>query len=210
MEIRRDFYLDKLIKRKNNGLIKVITGIRLCGKSYLLNNLFYHHLLESGVDADHIIRFAFDSADDLYLIGEGLIQIEKEKRGVDPEKFMTYIRSKVVGEEMYYLLLDEIIYHCIGFTAARRTQHDGSPKWIHDIDPAVVPTLFVVKPCRKIDRILTFNKPCFLHETLVFVIEHIVHEVVLQQTAHPQTAHQQADITCANGQDIQSRHRLYR
>lgn len=63
MEIRRDFYLDKLIKRKNNGLIKVITGIRRCGKSYLLNNLFYHHLLESGVDADHIIRFAFDSAD---------------------------------------------------------------------------------------------------------------------------------------------------
>nr|WP_330360835.1 hypothetical protein [Dorea sp. AGR2135] len=52
MEIRRDFYLDKLIKRKNNGLIKVITGIRRCGKSYLLNNLFYHHLLESGVDAD--------------------------------------------------------------------------------------------------------------------------------------------------------------
>ena len=63
MEIRRDFYLDKLIKRKNNGLIKVITGIRRCGKSYLLNNLFYYHLLESGVDADHIIRFAFDSAD---------------------------------------------------------------------------------------------------------------------------------------------------
>ena len=44
-------------------MIKVITGIRRCGKSYLLNNLFYHHLLESGVDADHIIRFAFDSAD---------------------------------------------------------------------------------------------------------------------------------------------------
>lgn len=77
-------------------------------KSILLNNLFYHHLLESGVDADHIIRFAFDSADDLYLIGESLIQIEKEKRGVDPEKIMAYIRSKVVGEEMYYLLLDEI------------------------------------------------------------------------------------------------------
>lgn len=108
MEIRRDFYLDKLIKRKNNGLIKVITGIHRCGKSYLLNNLFYHHLLESGVDTDHIIRFAFDSADDLYLIGESLIQMEKEKRGVDPEKFMAYIRSKVVGEEMYYLLLDEI------------------------------------------------------------------------------------------------------
>ena len=79
MEIRRDYYLEKLIKRKNNGLIKVITGIRRCGKSYLLNNIFYNHLLESGVPADHIIRFAFDSADDLYLIGESLIKIEKEK-----------------------------------------------------------------------------------------------------------------------------------
>ena len=108
MEISRDFYLDKLIKRKHNGLIKVITGIRRCGKSYLLNNLFYHHLLNNGVNADHIIRFAFDSADDLYLIGESLIQIEKEKRGIDPEKFMAYIRSKVVDDGMYYLLLDEI------------------------------------------------------------------------------------------------------
>lgn len=52
--------------------------IRRCGKSYLLNNLFYHHLLESGVAADHIIRFAFDSADNLYLIGESLIRIEKK------------------------------------------------------------------------------------------------------------------------------------
>ena len=108
MDIRRDFYLNKLIKRKNNGLIKVITGIRRCGKSYLLNNLFYNHLLENGVDSDHIIRFAFDSADDLYLIGESLIEIEKEKRGVDPEKFITYIHSKVTDNEMYYLLLDEV------------------------------------------------------------------------------------------------------
>lgn len=108
MVIQRDFYLEKLIQRKGNGLIKVITGIRRCGKSYLLNNLFYHHLLESGVDAEHIIRFAFDSADDLYLIGESLIQIEKEKRGVDPEKFMAYIRSKVVDKSVYYLLLDEV------------------------------------------------------------------------------------------------------
>ena len=90
------------------SLSKVITGIRRCGKSYLLNNLFYHHLLESGVDADHIIRFAFDSADDLYRIGESLIGIEKEKRGADPEKFMAYVRTKVVDNGMYYLLLDEI------------------------------------------------------------------------------------------------------
>lgn len=108
MEIRRDYYLEKLFKRKNNGLIKVVTGIRRCGKSFLLNNLFYHHLLESGVDTDHIIRFAFDSADDLHLIGESLIQMSKEKRGADPEKFTAYIRTKVADGGMYYLLLDEI------------------------------------------------------------------------------------------------------
>lgn len=108
MEIKRDYYLDKLIKRKNNGLIKVITGIRRCGKSYLLNTIFYNYLLENGVDKNHIIRFAFDSADDLYLIGESLIKIEKEKRGVDPEKFMTYIRTQTTGDGMYYLLLDEV------------------------------------------------------------------------------------------------------
>lgn len=108
MEIKRDFYLDKLVKRKNNGLIKVITGIRRCGKSYLLNILFYRHLLECGVDEKHIIRFAFDSADDLYLIGESLIELEKKKRKVDPEKFMAYVRSQTKGEGMYYLLLDEV------------------------------------------------------------------------------------------------------
>ena len=95
MEIKRDLYLDKLIKRKGNGLIKVITGIRRCGKSYLLNTLFYRHLLENGVPEDHIIRFAFDSADDLHLIGENLIELEKKNRRVDPEKFMAYIRSKI-------------------------------------------------------------------------------------------------------------------
>lgn len=107
MEVRRDYYLEKLIKRKNNGLIKVITGIRYCGKSYLLNNLFYNHLIESGVDADHIIRFDFYSGADLYLIGESH-HSPIEKHRVDPEKFMAYVRSKVIDEGMYYLLLDEI------------------------------------------------------------------------------------------------------
>lgn len=108
MNINRDFYLNKLIKRKNNGLIKVITGIRRCGKSYLLNNIFYEYLIKNGVDKKHIIRFSFDSADDLYMIGENLIQIEKEKRGVDPEKFISFINSKIEDNETYYLLLDEI------------------------------------------------------------------------------------------------------
>ncbi len=108
MEIKRDLYLDKLIARKHNGLIKVVTGIRRCGKSYLLNTLFYNHLIASGVPEDHIIKFAFDSADDLLMIGENLIKLEKSKKRVDPEKFMAYIRSKVVDNQMYYLLLDEV------------------------------------------------------------------------------------------------------
>lgn len=108
MEIKRDYYLEKLINRKHNGLIKVITGIRRCGKSYLLNTLFYQHLLANGIDEEHIIRFAFDSADDLYLIGESLISLEKENRKVDPEKFTAYIRSKVTDKSMYYILLDEV------------------------------------------------------------------------------------------------------
>lgn len=108
MEIKRDLYLKQLIDRKGNGLVKVITGIRRCGKSYLLNTIFYHHLLDSGVGKDHIIRFAFDSADDLHLIGESLIRLEKEKRKVDPEKFMAYIRSRITDDGIYYLLLDEV------------------------------------------------------------------------------------------------------
>lgn len=108
MEIKRDLYLNKLISLKHNGLIKVITGIRRCGKSYLLNDIFYNHLLETGVDESHIIRFAFDSGDDLNLIGESIIEIEKENRTVNPEKFMAFIRSKMTDNEMYYLLLDEV------------------------------------------------------------------------------------------------------
>ena len=61
MEIKRDRYLHKLIARKHNGLIKVITGMRRCGKSYLLFALFKRHLLEEGVPGDHIIKIAFDS-----------------------------------------------------------------------------------------------------------------------------------------------------
>lgn len=108
MEIQRDLYLNKLIQKKGNGLIKIITGIRRCGKSYLLNTLFYHHLLESGVPTDHIIRFAFDSAEDISAMGDSLIKLEKEKRGANPEKFMSYIQSKITDEAMYYLLLDEV------------------------------------------------------------------------------------------------------
>ena len=108
MQIERNVYLNKLIARKHNGFVKVITGIRRCGKSYLMNTLFYQHLLESGIEDSHIIRFAFDSAQNLMLIGEDLMEIEEGKRKVDPEKFMTYINDKIVDDGMYYLLLDEV------------------------------------------------------------------------------------------------------
>lgn len=84
----------------------MITGARRCGKSYLLNTSFYRHLLNNGVAEDHIIRFSFASVDDLYLIGERLIQQESKNRKVDPERFMVYIRSKITDKAQYYLLLD--------------------------------------------------------------------------------------------------------
>lgn len=108
MEIKRDLYLKRLIDRKQNGLIKVITGIRRCGKSYLLNTLFYNHLKDSGVDDDHIIKFAFDSNSDLSEIGEDIIVLEKQKRKVDPSRFMKYVQDRMTDDEMYYLLLDEV------------------------------------------------------------------------------------------------------
>ena len=108
MEIKRDYYLTKLITRKHNGLIKVITGIRRCGKSYLLNTIFFNHLIETGIDRNHIIKFAFDSADDLMLIGEDLIDLQKKHRKVNPAKFVSYIQSKITDNGMYYLLLDEV------------------------------------------------------------------------------------------------------
>lgn len=108
MEIKRDSYLEKLNLRKMNGMVKVITGLRRSGKSYLLNKIFYNSLKESGVDDSHIIRFAFDSADDLKKIGEDLISLKNENRKVSPEKFIDFINSKITGTKEYYLLLDEI------------------------------------------------------------------------------------------------------
>ncbi len=106
--VNRDFYLKKLIDRRENGLIKIITGIRRCGKSYLLNNIFYNYLLSSGVKRENIIKFAFDSSEDLAAIGENIVTLEREKRKVDPEKFIAYIKSKTSSDEKYVLLLDEV------------------------------------------------------------------------------------------------------
>lgn len=110
MEIRRDVYLNRLINRKHNGFIKVITGIRRSGKSYLLNTLFYRHLLSEGIRDDHIIRFAFDSADDLIKIGQDplVLDNEREDRKVDPTKFLNWLTPQLSDEKMHYILLDEV------------------------------------------------------------------------------------------------------
>lgn len=93
-QIKRDYYLQKIIDRKENGLIKVITGIRRCGKSYLLFELFANYLLESGVLPDHIISVALD--DDTF----------SDLR--DPDKLSAYIRSKIADHDTYYIMIDEV------------------------------------------------------------------------------------------------------
>ncbi len=110
MEIKRDYYLDKLIRKKDNGFIKIITGIRRSGKSYLLNNLFYNYLTQTGIDENQIIKFAFDSGSDLLKIGEDLMDLDvlSGERLVDPKKFLDYIMSKTNDKEKFYILLDEV------------------------------------------------------------------------------------------------------
>lgn len=110
MEIKRDIYLGRLIVRKHNGFIKVITGIRRSGKSYLLNTLFYNHLIGENVDAKHIIRFAFDTAEDLLKIGENplILDNENEDTKVDPSKFLEWLMPQITDNDMYYILLDEV------------------------------------------------------------------------------------------------------
>lgn len=95
MEIKRDIYLKRLIEKKNNGLIKVITGIRRCGKSYLLDPIFKNHLIDIGVQADHIIKIELDRPSNF--------KFHKE-----PEAFDKYIHSMIEDDAQYYLLLDEI------------------------------------------------------------------------------------------------------
>lgn len=94
--IKRDSYLQKIIDRKENGLIKVITGIRRCGKSFLLFNLFYDYLIDTGVKPEQIITIALD--DDRFV------------QDRDPAILSEYIRSKIIGSEMYYILIDEVQY----------------------------------------------------------------------------------------------------
>ncbi len=94
MEIKRNIYLNKLISKKNNGLIKVVTGIRRCGKSYLLFTLFKDYLLSEGTDQQHIIEIAFDSFEN--------------RRFRNPDVLFPYLREQIRDDAMYYVLLDEV------------------------------------------------------------------------------------------------------
>lgn len=94
MEIKRDQYLNKLIRKKHNGLIKVVTGVRRCGKSYLLFNIFHNHLLENGVDEGHIIEVALDD------------RSNKELR--DPDNMLRYVKERITDLKQYYIILDEV------------------------------------------------------------------------------------------------------
>ena len=94
MEIKRNRYLNTLISKKHNGLIKVITGMRRCGKSYLLFTLFKEHLLSDGIDENHIIEIAFDAFEN--------------KKYRDPDVLYPYLKEQIKDDAMYYVLLDEV------------------------------------------------------------------------------------------------------
>ena len=94
MEIKRDTYLDRLIRREKNGLIKIATGVRRCGKSYLLFNLFHNYLLDKGVKEDHIIVIALDD------------RSNKELR--DPDNMLSFVKERIVDRDTYYIILDEV------------------------------------------------------------------------------------------------------
>ena len=94
MEIKRNRYIKQLIESRQNGFIKVITGIRRCGKSYLLNVLFYHYLLDNGVADDHIIRIDLED------------RMNKELR--NPDMMLHYVHGKIKDKELYYIIIDEV------------------------------------------------------------------------------------------------------
>ncbi len=94
MEIKRDYYLQEIIDRMDNGLIKVITGIRRCGKSYLLNTIFKNYLLEQGIDEKHIIQLSLDE--------------NINKKFLDPDVLDEHIRKLIKDEKKYFIILDEV------------------------------------------------------------------------------------------------------
>jgi len=93
MIIQRDRYLTKLINHKNNGMVKIITGLRRLGRSFLLFNLFYNHLVSTGTDRKHIIPIALDD--------------RKNKDYRDPDTLYAFIRNSISDNQMHYLLLEQ-------------------------------------------------------------------------------------------------------
>ena len=94
MVIQRDYYLERLIAAKGNRMIKIITGIRRCGKSFLLFELFHQHLTAEGIDDNHIIEVALDD------------RLNMEYR--NPDNLLSYIKNRITDNEKYYILLDEV------------------------------------------------------------------------------------------------------
>ncbi len=94
MDIKRDSYLQKLISREKNGMIKVITGVRRCGKSYLLFNIFHRYLLQKGIDEAHIIEIALDDRSNIKLR--------------NPDHMLIYVKEKIKDNKNYYIILDEV------------------------------------------------------------------------------------------------------
>ena len=94
MEIKRDIYLNQLINARQNGFIKVVTGPRRCGKSFLLTTLFHNHLLSEGIAEDHIIEVALED------------RMNQKLR--DPDAMLEYVRSRIIDEKLYFIILDEV------------------------------------------------------------------------------------------------------
>ena len=93
-KIKREVYLNRIIDKKENGLVKVVTGIRRCGKSFLLDPLYKTYLLDTGVKENHIIKLDLDE--------------RKNNSFLNPDKLDEYVRGLIVDDDMYYLILDEI------------------------------------------------------------------------------------------------------
>ena len=111
MIIKRDYYLQQLISSKSNNLIKIVTGIRRSGKSFLLFNLFHNHLIETGVSEDHIIEIALDD------------RLNKNLR--DPDVILQHIHERIVDDKLYYIILDEVPMS--DFSVMLRQAYDGTP-----------------------------------------------------------------------------------
>ncbi|MDE5778767.1 MAG: ATP-binding protein [Lachnospiraceae bacterium] len=94
MEIKRNSYLQSIIDRQHNGMIKIITGVRRCGKSYLLFTLYYKYLIEHDIDKNHIITIALDD--------------RRNKHLRNPDEILNYIDDKIIDDKMYYIFLDEV------------------------------------------------------------------------------------------------------